>query len=53
MPRTIATNTAVDLNALLDFVRPRYRMILVTRRRDGSPQIGQCGWPIRANSNRR
>jgi PPOX class probable F420-dependent enzyme len=39
MPRTIATNTAVDLNALLDFVRPRHRMILVTRRRDGSPQL--------------
>ena len=39
MPRTIATNTAVDVNALLDFVRPRHRMILVTRRRDGSPQL--------------
>ena len=39
MPRSIATNTAVDLNDLLDFVRPRHRMILVTRRRDGSPQL--------------
>jgi len=39
MPRTIATNTTVDLNALLEFVRPRHRMILVTRRRDGSPQL--------------
>lgn len=39
MPRTIATNAAVDLNELLDFVRPRHRMILVTHRRDGSPQI--------------
>ena len=38
MPRTIATNTSVDLNALLDFVRPRHRMILLTERHDGSPQ---------------
>ena len=39
MPRTIATNTTVDLDGLLDFVRPRHQMILVTRRRDGSPQL--------------
>jgi PPOX class probable F420-dependent enzyme len=39
MPRTIATNTAVDLNALLEFVLPRHHMILVTRRQDGSPQL--------------
>jgi PPOX class probable F420-dependent enzyme len=45
VPRTIATNTTVDLNALLDFVRPRHHMILVTRRRDGSPQLSPltCG----------
>jgi PPOX class probable F420-dependent enzyme len=39
MPRTIATNTAVDLDGLLDFVRPRHQMILVTERRDGTPQL--------------
>jgi PPOX class probable F420-dependent enzyme len=39
MPRTIATNTTVDVNALLDFVRPRHQMILLTSRRDGSPQL--------------
>jgi PPOX class probable F420-dependent enzyme len=39
MPRTIATNTAVDLNELLDFVRPRHQMILVTTRRDGGAQL--------------
>lgn len=39
MPRTIATNTTVDLAGLLDFVRPRHRMVLVTRRADGSPQL--------------
>jgi len=39
MPRTIATSTTVDVNALLDFVRPRHHMILLTRRRDGSAQL--------------
>lgn len=38
MPRTIATNTPVDLTGLLDFVRPRHRMLLITRRADGGPQ---------------
>ena len=39
MPRSIATNTTVDLNELLDFVRSRHSMILATRRRDGAPQL--------------
>ena len=38
MPRKIATNTTVDRDALLDFVRPRHRGIVMTTRRDGSPQ---------------
>ena len=38
MARTIATNTDVDLEALLDFVRPRHHMVLLTTRRDGRPQ---------------
>ena len=38
MPRSIATNTRVDLGDLLDFVRPRHRFILITRRAGGSPQ---------------
>jgi PPOX class probable F420-dependent enzyme len=38
MTPSIATNTAVDLDRLLEFVRPRHRAILLTRRRDGSPQ---------------
>ncbi|MFC6065950.1 PPOX class F420-dependent oxidoreductase [Streptomyces ochraceiscleroticus] len=38
MARSIATNTRVDLDELLDFVRPRHRAILLTRRSDGSPQ---------------
>ena len=38
MPRAIATNTTVDRAALLEFLRPRHRIILTTMRRDGSPQ---------------
>ena len=38
MAPNIASNTAVDLAQLLDFVRPRHRAILLTRRADGSPQ---------------
>lgn len=39
MPRTVATNTAVDLAALLAFVRPRHRVLLGTSRRDGTTQL--------------
>jgi PPOX class probable F420-dependent enzyme len=39
MARSIATNTTVELTELLDFVRPRHRMLLATTRRDGRPQI--------------
>ncbi len=38
MPRTIATSTQVDLDGLLEFVRPRHRFLLITRKADGSPQ---------------
>jgi PPOX class probable F420-dependent enzyme len=38
MPRTIATNTRVELAELLEFVRPRHHMILITTRRSGGPQ---------------
>jgi PPOX class probable F420-dependent enzyme len=38
MARSIATNTRVERAELLDFIRPRHRMILVTRRADGAPQ---------------
>ncbi|WP_369213764.1 PPOX class F420-dependent oxidoreductase [Streptomyces flavofungini] len=45
MPRSIATNTRVGLEGLLDFVRPRHRALLLTRRADGSPQASPltCG----------
>jgi PPOX class probable F420-dependent enzyme len=38
MPRTVATNTSVDREAMLDFIRPRHQMVLSTFRRDGFPQ---------------
>ena len=38
MARTIATTSEVDRGALLDFARPRHHLILVTTRRDGTPQ---------------
>lgn len=45
MSPSIASNTRVDLAGLLDFVRPRHRAILITRRDDGSPQASPltCG----------
>ncbi len=44
MPQ-IATNTAVDLAALLEFIRPRHHAILLTARADGTPQASPvtCG----------
>lgn len=38
MSPSIATTTRVGLDELLEFVRPRHRAILFTRRADGSPQ---------------
>ncbi|MCX5235585.1 PPOX class F420-dependent oxidoreductase [Streptomyces prunicolor] len=45
MASNIASNTSVSLDELLDFVRPRHRAILLTRRADGSPQASPltCG----------
>jgi PPOX class probable F420-dependent enzyme len=36
---TIATNTRVSREELLDFVRTRHHLILVTTRQDGRPQL--------------
>jgi PPOX class probable F420-dependent enzyme len=44
MPRTIATNTDVDRENLLEFVRPRHKMVLLTPRADG----GWQGSPVTA-----
>jgi PPOX class probable F420-dependent enzyme len=45
VPRTIATNTTVSREELLDFVRPRHHAILMTTRKDGRPQSSpnSCG----------
>ncbi|MDZ7679349.1 MAG: PPOX class F420-dependent oxidoreductase [Acidimicrobiales bacterium] len=39
MPRKIATNTRVDRAGLLEFLRPRHRLMLSTTRADGRPQM--------------
>ncbi len=39
MPRKIATTTPVELDDLLDFARTRHHLVLVTHRKDGSPQV--------------
>ena len=44
MPRAIATNTTVDREALIEFMRPRHHMVLMTPRRDGGFQ----GSPVTA-----
>jgi len=38
MPK-IATNTKVSREELLEFISPRHRMVLVTTRADGRPQL--------------
>ncbi|GAB3166339.1 TIGR03618 family F420-dependent PPOX class oxidoreductase [Myceligenerans halotolerans] len=39
MPRTIATNTKVSRDELLDVLRSRHNGVLVTTRSDGRPQL--------------
>ena len=39
MARTVATASSVELADLLDFVRTRHQMVLLTSRGDGSPQM--------------
>ena len=45
MSRQIAVNTAVTLDELLDFVRPRHHALVITARTDGQPQASPvtCG----------
>ena len=45
MTRRVATNTTVDRDALLDFLRLRHRGLLITTRADGRPQASpvSCG----------
>ena len=39
MSPNVATNTPVDREGLVAFLRPRHRVLLGTRRRDGSTQL--------------
>jgi PPOX class probable F420-dependent enzyme len=43
--RKIATNTAVNRDELLEFIRPRHHAIVMTTRKDGRPQASPvtCG----------
>lgn len=45
MARSIASNTRVDRDALIEFLRPRHRVVLMTTRADGRPQSSpvSCG----------
>src|SRR6476620_4848188 len=45
MTRKIATNTTVDRDALLEFLRPRHNGLVITTRPDGTPQASPvtCG----------
>lgn len=45
MSPSIATNTRVDREGLLEFLRTRNKALLITRRRDGEPQASPvtCG----------
>ncbi len=45
MARTIATNTVVSRDELLEFIRPRHHAIVITTRADGGPQASPvtCG----------
>ncbi|MGD8201039.1 PPOX class F420-dependent oxidoreductase [Ornithinimicrobium sp. W1679] len=38
MARTVATTTTVDREGLLEFVRPRHDLVLITIRQEGRPQ---------------
>ncbi|NQX03503.1 PPOX class F420-dependent oxidoreductase [Rathayibacter sp. VKM Ac-2856] len=39
MARTVSTTTVVDRDGMLEFVRPRHRMLVATTRADGRPQM--------------
>jgi PPOX class probable F420-dependent enzyme len=42
----LATADAVDAAQLIEFLRPRHRAIVVTRRRDGSPQMSPVSYGV-------
>ena len=53
MGRTIATNTTVSRDELLEFIRPRHHAIVITARADGGPQaspvtcgVDEQGWIV-------
>ncbi|HEV3357107.1 MAG TPA: PPOX class F420-dependent oxidoreductase [Pseudonocardiaceae bacterium] len=45
MPK-LATADAVDAAQLIEFLRPRHRAVVVTRRKDGSPQMSPVSYGV-------
>ncbi len=45
MPK-LATADAVDAAQLIEFLRPRHRAIVVTRRKDGEPQMSPVSYGV-------
>src|SRR6476646_292505 len=50
MARKVATNRAVARADLIEFIRPRHRMILATTRADGAGRITISTYPDRAKA---
>ncbi|WP_121257949.1 PPOX class F420-dependent oxidoreductase [Nocardioides ferulae] len=48
---TIARNERVDLEGLLDFVRPRHQFVLLTHRADGRPQMSPVAGGVSADGH--
>jgi len=48
MARTVSTTTVVDRDGMLEFVRPRHRMLVATTRADGRPQMSPVSGGIDA-----
>jgi PPOX class probable F420-dependent enzyme len=42
----LATADAVDAAQLIEFLRPRHRAVVVTRRKDGSPQMSPVSYGV-------
>src|ERR1700727_1252860 len=52
MARTIATNTVVTRDELIEFITPRHHAIVITTRKDGRPQASpvSCGVDVEGRS---
>ena len=46
MARTIATNTVVSRDELVEFIKTRHHAIVITTRKDGRPQASPVSWGV-------